>query len=235
MDAGAVGHQGQIAGAAALPLGNLERLGALMGQQSQGDGLFMQQAFRLAITGSSGGVRGGHVRSVLSGYNVERIVVLNCAPVNALCVFMSIFLRLREERERLGLTQEAFGAAGGVLKRAVINYEKGERFPDAAFMAGVAAAGADVQYIVTGKRAPADAGALSYEETELLNLYKKADVPGRDAVQAVAALAARNAGAPHGRGRATHAVTIGGDVGQQVHGDQTVTAPMTFNVGGKRK
>ena len=30
-------------------------------------------------------------------------------------------------------------------------------------------------------------------------------------------------------------VTIGGDVGQQVNGDQTVTAPMTFNVGGKRK
>lgn len=30
-------------------------------------------------------------------------------------------------------------------------------------------------------------------------------------------------------------VHIGGDVGQQVNGDQTVTAPMTFNVGGKRK
>ncbi len=30
-------------------------------------------------------------------------------------------------------------------------------------------------------------------------------------------------------------IYIGGDVGQQVHGDQTVTAPMTFNVGSKRK
>ena len=72
LDAGAVGHQGQIAGAAALPLGNLERLGALMGQQAQGDGLFMQQAFRLAITGCRGLVRGGHVRSMPSSYNVAQ-------------------------------------------------------------------------------------------------------------------------------------------------------------------
>jgi len=143
---------------------------------------------------------------------------------------MSIFLRLREERERLGLTQEAFGAAGGVLKRAVINYEKGERFPDAAFMAGVASIGADVQYIVTGKRAAADAASLSYDETELLSLYKKADVLGRDAVQAVAALAARNA-VTGGQGGG---IIIGGDVGQQVVGDQTITAPVSFSVG-KRK
>ena len=32
-----------------------------------------------------------------------------------------------------------------------------------------------------------------------------------------------------------YSMTIGGDVGQQVNGDQTVTAPMTFSVGGKRK
>jgi hypothetical protein len=72
LDAGAVGHQGQIAGAAALPLGNLERLGALMGQQPQGDRLFMHQAFRLAITDSRGGLRGGHVRSMASTYNVAQ-------------------------------------------------------------------------------------------------------------------------------------------------------------------
>ena len=34
---------------------------------------------------------------------------------------------------------------------------------------------------------------------------------------------------------ARNTVTIGGDVGQQVNGDQTVTAPMTFNVGRGRK
>lgn len=158
-------------------------------------------------------------------------MVLNCAPVNGFGVRMSIFLRLREERERLGLTQEAFGAAGGVLKRAVINYEKGERFPDASFMAGIAAAGADVQYIVTGKRASADVAGLTPDEAQLLAIYKQADPDARQALQSVAFLAARS-GARAGVG---NTVTIGGDVGQQVNGDQTVTAPMTFSVGGKRK
>lgn len=50
------------------------------------------------------------------------------------------------------MTQEGLGQAGGVLKRALIRYEKGERMPDAAFLAAIAAAGADVLYILTGQR-----------------------------------------------------------------------------------
>ena len=73
--------------------------------------------------------------------------------VNRFGVRMSIFLRLREERERLGFSQEAFGVLGGVQKRAQINYEKGERHPDSAYLAAIAAAGADVLYILTGQRA----------------------------------------------------------------------------------
>lgn len=65
---------------------------------------------------------------------------------------MDIGIRLREERERLGMTQESFGQAGGVLKRALIRYEKGERAPDATFLAALAAAGADVLYVLTGER-----------------------------------------------------------------------------------
>ena len=71
---------------------------------------------------------------------------------------MNINLRLVEERNRLGMTQEAFGAAGGVLKRAVAHYEKGERVPDASFLDGISRAGADVQYVITGQRST---GALS--------------------------------------------------------------------------
>jgi len=137
---------------------------------------------------------------------------------------MSIFLRLREERERLGLTQEAFGTAGGVLKRAVINYEKGERFPDVSFLAGVANAGADVLYIVTGKRGSESAGVLSEAESTLLTRWRNGSPVLRGYLQEVGQ-------APVGGG---HSVTIGGDVGQQVNGDQNVTSPMTFNVGTKR-
>jgi transcriptional regulator with XRE-family HTH domain len=138
---------------------------------------------------------------------------------------MSIFLRLREERERLGLTQEAFGTAGGVLKRAVINYEKGERFPDVSFLAGVANVGADVLYIVTGKRGSDSAGVLSEAESTLLTRWRNGSPVLRGYLQEV------------GQAPATggHSVTIGGDVGQQVNGDQTVAGTLSINVGRKRK
>ena len=89
---------------------------------------------------------------------------------------MSIFFRLREERERLGFSQEAFGVLGGVQKRAQINYEKGERHPDSAYLAAIAAAGADVLYILTGQRAGGvkPAPTLTAEEETLLSYFRDA-------------------------------------------------------------
>lgn len=60
--------------------------------------------------------------------------------------------RIKEERERLGLSQTDFADLGGVQKRAQINYEKGERSPDAAYLSAVAGHGVDVTYVLTGVR-----------------------------------------------------------------------------------
>lgn len=65
---------------------------------------------------------------------------------------MGIHDRLREERERLGMSQDAFGEIAGVRKQAQHLYEKGERHPDTRYLAAIAAAGADVLYILTGQR-----------------------------------------------------------------------------------
>ena len=65
---------------------------------------------------------------------------------------MNIGERLREEREKIGYSQEKLGAIGGVQKRAQINYEAGERQPDAAYLRGVAQVGIDVQYVLLGVR-----------------------------------------------------------------------------------
>lgn len=65
---------------------------------------------------------------------------------------MSIGARIKEERARLGLSQEAFSLAGGVQRRAQVRYEKDERQPDADYLAAIAQAGADVGYITTGVR-----------------------------------------------------------------------------------
>lgn len=69
----------------------------------------------------------------------------------------SIGDRLREERIRLGLSQDEFAAVAGVQRRAQGNYERGERAPDAVYLASVAARGADIQYIVCGIRTVPDA------------------------------------------------------------------------------
>lgn len=97
-----------------------------------------------------------------------------------------IGMRLREERERLGLSQPAMGEIGGVKKLTQLNYEKGERSPDATYLSAISKFGADIQFIVTGIRS---AETLNTDEQELLSHFRKASL----AVKA-AALAALTAG-----------------------------------------
>lgn len=58
--------------------------------------------------------------------------------------------RLKKERLRLKSNQSDFALIGGVQKNAQINYEKGERSPDADYLQRIAAHGADVLYLLTG-------------------------------------------------------------------------------------
>lgn len=62
----------------------------------------------------------------------------------------SFSIRLREERERLGLTQPDFGALGGVGKQSQINYESGKRLPDVSYLTALGGHGVDVAYLLTG-------------------------------------------------------------------------------------
>ena len=86
---------------------------------------------------------------------------------------MGIGERLKEERQRLGLNQSDFAALAGVTKNSQLNYEKGERSPDTAYLAAVAESGVDVQYVVTGKRTPDPSDSLSAAEADLLERYRE--------------------------------------------------------------
>ena len=79
--------------------------------------------------------------------------------------------RLRAERERLNLSQQALADRCGVTARSQRNYEAGERLPDAAYLSALSATGADVLYILTGQRS---AYGLSADEQELLALFRAA-------------------------------------------------------------
>lgn len=99
--------------------------------------------------------------------------------------------RLREERERLELSQEAFGEAGGVKKLAQRNYEKGNRQPDAAYLTAIAAIGVDVMYVLTGARIAPVAPALSRKEAALVDNYRHCAQEDQQAIERVALNAAK--------------------------------------------
>lgn len=82
-------------------------------------------------------------------------------------------LRLKQERRRLGLNQTELGTAGGVLKQAQSNYEKGLRYPDASYLVGVAEAGVDVQFLLTGRTASPATLALTDDEERLLAGFRE--------------------------------------------------------------
>lgn len=74
-------------------------------------------------------------------------------PVNWFGVyFVTIGQRLREERERLGYTQPAFAELASTTKKSQIDYEKDLTQPKAGYLASIAEAGADINYIVTGNK-----------------------------------------------------------------------------------
>lgn len=73
--------------------------------------------------------------------------------------------RLREERERLQLSQEQLAAIAGTNRITPSRYEGGTHLPTIGFLAAVAEAGVDVEYVLGGKR---NVVALSADDAALL-------------------------------------------------------------------
>lgn len=121
---------------------------------------------------------------------------------------MTIEERLKEERGRLGSNQSDFAALAGRTKKTLIDYEKGSTSPDAKFLAAIAAAGADVQYILTGIRSST---ALTPDEQMLLTGYRALDARGKAGVFGVIGGLTQS---PNSVGQQFNA-----KVGQVIHGD----------------
>ncbi|HZH44277.1 MAG TPA: helix-turn-helix transcriptional regulator [Lysobacter sp.] len=132
-------------------------------------------------------------------------------------------LRLREERDRIGLNQADFAALGGVSRRTQAAYEAASTAPDVAYLSAIAAHGADVVYILTGR----PAATVSSEESELLRRYRGASPEIRAAALAVLGTATAAT-------QPTGGVTVNGGAGQVVSGPLTV-GEQSFTVGGRKK
>lgn len=109
--------------------------------------------------------------------------------------------RLREERERLGLSQAALGELGGVRKLTQLKYEQDESSPGWDYFETAARLGLDVLYVINGTRST---GTLSSHEQALLGLYQAAPLAVR-----AAAIAALASGSTSTHGEKYRGATIG--------------------------
>lgn len=97
----------------------------------------------------------------------------------------SIGDRLREERERLGLSQSDFAAKAGTTRKTQFNYETDARRPDADYLAALLVVGVDVLYVLSGQRASegVTSRSLRPDQEALLDNYENSDDVGRQAAQ----------------------------------------------------
>lgn len=100
--------------------------------------------------------------------------------------------RLRDERLRIGLSQDEFAAVGGIARRSQTAYESDERAPDADYLLAVRKIGVDVHYVLTGERFGDHAQKVgtpegATEEAELLGMYRQLNEAGKAALYAFAA------------------------------------------------
>lgn len=130
-------------------------------------------------------------------------------------------IRLKEERTRLGYTQEGFAALAAVSRRAYSEWEAGNTSPTAVQLAALAGVGADVQYIITGNRS---SSALSPDEEMLLQAYR-----GLDSGRKAGAL-----GAVLGLQQPAKFV-VHGDVGQQIDSVTSSTISVSMSRKSKKK
>lgn len=84
----------------------------------------------------------------------------------------SVGERLREERRRLGLTQDQLACLAGVTRRAQTRYETDANSASSTYFSAVAEVGIDVLYVLTGKRAVPVQSTLTNEELALLDNYR---------------------------------------------------------------
>ena len=91
--------------------------------------------------------------------------------------------RLRQERERLGLSQKNFGEIGGVEANAQGKYESGGRAPKADYLSRVAERGVDILYVLTGNATPIQLEHLSQVEEKVLGDYRAMFKEDQDAIR----------------------------------------------------
>lgn len=94
--------------------------------------------------------------------------------------------RLKDTRKGMGLSQQEFGAIGGVEANAQGKYESGERIPRCDYLAALSKKGIDVLYILSGKKTPMANESLNEAERTIITHYRVLSEDDREAISQLA-------------------------------------------------
>ncbi|ATS50780.1 XRE family transcriptional regulator [Xanthomonas citri pv. fuscans CFBP 6996] len=108
---------------------------------------------------------------------------------------MTVGKRLKEERKRLGLTQEEMAVQLGLTRYAQLNFEKDINLPGGAYLLAALDRGVDVMYVLSGHPAQLDPA-----DRLLLSAFKDASPDARNAVLAALGLLADASSSKTGSG-----------------------------------
>jgi len=105
----------------------------------------------------------------------------------------TFFSRLKDERVRLGFSQEQIADICGTSREVWGRYEKGKNWPGGEVLTAFAKAGADIAFIMRGERyalvelktKPNTAEYDTSEIRDLVDAYAHADQDGRTAINAL--------------------------------------------------
>ncbi|APP01088.1 helix-turn-helix transcriptional regulator [Xanthomonas perforans] len=142
---------------------------------------------------------------------------------------MTVGKRLKEERKRLGLTQEEMALQFGLTRYAQLNFEKDINLPGGAYLLAALDRGVDVMYVLSGHRAQ-----LDLADRRLLSAFKDASPAARSAVLAALGLVSDASSFNTGAGPVLS--FDNSDVGQAVSTTAIVDqSNMQIVVGGRKK
>lgn len=92
--------------------------------------------------------------------------------------------RLKEERERLGLSQDELAKTASITRKTLYNYENGVRSPDAEALGIWNELGMDVYYVITGTKLNNKESSYGMvnnpDEAEMLAEYREGSEEARD-------------------------------------------------------
>lgn len=108
---------------------------------------------------------------------------------------LQFFERLRLFRESASLTQDEMAKAIDMSKRSYCAYEAGDTAPSAKLLGALATMGADIGYLLTGRRTTPlpEEVALTRGERVVLDHYRHTNAEGQKIIEQTAFFAAQSA------------------------------------------